>query len=101
MRTQSIDTSPEVEQVQIARIRALSITKRFASLRGWTQLITNANIQALREQHKNANESEIACIFVAREYGGALAAGLRSALTKRSNWCIQPPDIFSAAIFLI
>ncbi|GCE03544.1 hypothetical protein [Dictyobacter aurantiacus] len=44
MRTQSVDTSPEFERIQIARIRAFSVVKKFTSIRSWTQSMAYANL---------------------------------------------------------
>ncbi len=45
MRTQSEDTSPEMERVQIELIRKASTSKRFAIMQAWSQLLIEANKQ--------------------------------------------------------
>ena len=83
MRTQSMDTSPEAERVQIELIRKASIAKRFALMQSWSQFLIEANRQAIRKDHHTASEEEIGLIFVERHYGQALADGLRAALARR------------------
>ncbi len=85
MRTQSMDTSPEAERVQIELIRKAPITKRFTIMQSWSQFIIEANRQAIRKANPKASEKEIALIFVARNYGQALADGLRADLARRQQ----------------
>src|SRR5437879_97210 len=69
MRTQSMDTSPEAERVQIELLRKASPAKRFALMEAWSQFLIDANRQNLRQQHPHASEEEIKLIFVANNYG--------------------------------
>src|SRR5262250_3348491 len=78
MRTQSSDTSPEFERVQIARIRTFSLAKKFKSVRSWTQSITSANLYAARGSTCNLQEYDRATQFVMREYGSHLATLFRN-----------------------
>ncbi len=83
MRTQSMDTSPEAERVQIELLRKAPITKRFAIMQAWSQFIIEANRQHIRKAHPNTSEEELALIFVAHQYGQALADKLRVDLARR------------------
>ena len=83
MRTQSEDTSPEMERVQIELIRKASPARRFAIMEAWSQLLMEANKQHIRKDYPGASEEEISLIFVARHYGQALADGLRADMTRR------------------
>ena len=83
MRTQSEDTSPEIERVQIELIRKAPISKRFAIMQAWSQFLIEANKQRIRKDHPDASEEEVALIFIARHYGQALADGLRAELVRR------------------
>ena len=85
MRTQSEDTSPEMERVQIELIRKAPITKRFAIMQAWSQFLIEANKQRIHKDHPDASEEEVALIFVARHYGQALADGLRADLARRQR----------------
>ncbi len=63
MRTQSEDTSPEMERVQIELIRKAPITKRFALMQSWTQFIIEVAKQGIRRTHPSASEEEVALIL--------------------------------------
>ena len=77
MRTQSIDTTPEAERVQIELIRQTPITKRVALMTELSQFLIEAHKQGIRQTHPNANEKEVGLIFVANNYGQTLADKLR------------------------
>ncbi len=83
MRTQSEDTSPEMERVQIELIRIASPAKRFAIMQAWSELLIEANKQHIRKDHPDASEDEISLIFVARHYGQALSDSLRADMARR------------------
>mgnify|MGYP007135469961 CR=1 FL=1 len=83
MKTQSMDTSPEAERVQIDLIRKAPISKRFALMQAWSQFIIEANRKAIRQANPNASEEEIALLFVKQNYGQAVADGLRAYLARR------------------
>ncbi len=83
MRTQSEDTSPEMERVQIELIRKAPITKRFALMQSWTQFIIEVAKQGIRRTHPNASEEEVALILVARQYGQSLADKVRADMERR------------------
>jgi len=85
MRTQSEDTSPDMERVQIELIRKATPAKRFAIMRAWSQLLMEANKQHIRKDYPGASEEEISLIFVARHYGQALADALKTDLARRQQ----------------
>ncbi len=101
MRTQSIDTTPEVERLQIARIRSFSPARKFASVRSWTYTLTSANLHAMRSGAPESNERDIAVRFVTREYGKALATDFQTAVEQRPAWTIQEHDLPVAMIPII
>ena len=83
MRTQSEDTSPEMERVQIELLRKAPITKRFALMQSWTQFIIEVAKQGIRRTHPSASEEEVALILVAPQYGQSLADKVRADLERR------------------
>ena len=101
MRTQSIDTAPEVERLQVARIRSFSPARKFASVRSWTHTLTSANVHAMRNGAPEPNERDIAVRFVTREYGRALATALQAAVEQRPEWTMQAHDLQAALIPVI
>jgi len=101
MRTQSIDTTPAVERLQVARIRSFSPARKFASVRSWTHTLTSANLHAMRRVTPEPNERDIAVRFVTREYGRALATDFQAAVEQRPEWSIQEHDLLVALIPVI
>lgn len=101
MRTQSIDTPPEIERIQIARLRSFSSSKKFASVRSWTHTLTYANMHAMHNHTIETSEHDIAIHFVTREYGRELAADFQANLEQRPDWTIQEPDLLMAMIPVI
>lgn len=85
MRTRSEATSPEMERVQIELIRKAPISKRIVIMQAWSQFLIEANKQRIRKEHPNANEEEVALIFVARHYGQESADRLRIYLARRQQ----------------
>lgn len=85
MRTQSMDTSPEAERVQIELIRKASPAKRFTIMEAWSQFLIEANKQGIRKNRPDLSEEEVGLIFVANNYGRALADHLREDLTRRKR----------------
>jgi hypothetical protein len=83
MRTQSEDTSPEVERVQIELIRKMSPVKKLNLVRSMTQTMiqaSRANIQAL---HPDANENELRFLSIELYYGKDLADRVRKDSERR------------------
>jgi hypothetical protein len=101
MRTQSIDTTPEVERQQVARMRSFSPARKFASVRSWTHTLTSANLHAMRSGAPESNERAIALRFVTREYGRELATDFQTAVEQRPEWTIQEHDLQGALIPVI
>src|SRR6266567_2951739 len=101
MRTQSIDSTPEVERLQIARIRSFSPARKFASIRSWTYTLTSANLRAMHNQALETSERDIAVRFVAREYGETLAADFRATVEQRPDLTLKEPDLQVAMLPLI
>jgi hypothetical protein len=85
MRTQSEDTSPEMERIQIELIRKASPAKRFAIMQAWSELLIEANKQHIHKNHPDASEDEISLIFVAQHYGQELADRLRAHMASRQR----------------
>ena len=85
MRTQSEDTSPEIERIQIELIRKASPTKIFGLVRSMSQTMIQASRRNIRKLHPDASEEEITLIFVELYYGKEIAHLVRSQIEKRRN----------------
>ena len=101
MRTQSLDTSPAFEQIQIAHTRTFSAARKFASTRSWTHSITSANLHCSPEFSDKNWEHEQAVSFISREYGEPLASLFLSALQQHPEWRLQASDIQEALLPLL
>ncbi|HET8853564.1 MAG TPA: hypothetical protein VFN02_13660 [Ktedonobacteraceae bacterium] len=85
MRTQSMDTSPEAERVQIELIRKASPAKLFGLVRSLSQTMIQASRNTIRRLHPDASEEELALIFLELYYGKELADRVRADLEKRKG----------------
>ncbi len=101
MRTQSLDTSPAFEQIQIAHTRTFSAAKKFASTRSWTQSITSANLRSSSDFSDTRQVYDQAVSFVTREYGEPLASLFLEALQHHLEWRLQASDIQEAMLPLL
>lgn len=98
MRTQSLDTTPEFEQVQIARLRSFSPAKKFASARSWTRSLTSANFHAPHPFTEQLSERDRAVHFLTREYGKMFASLLQHATESQPLWTGPDPDVQAALL---
>ncbi len=85
MRTQSEDTSPEMERVQIELIRKATPAKLFGLVRSMSQTMIEASIRNIRKLHPDASQEEITLIFVELYYGKKVANLVRSQIEKRRS----------------
>ena len=101
MRTQSPDTSPAFEQIQIVHIRTFSAARKFRSVCSWTQSLTSANFSAIDDPSSPLQERDRAIQFVTREYGNELASLFRNELVQRAEWSLHTPDLQAALLPVI
>src|SRR6266700_1840848 len=85
MRTQSEDTSPEMERVQIELIRKASPAKIFGLVRSMSQTMIQASRENIRRLHPDASKEELTLILVELYYGKQLANLVRSQIEKRRS----------------
>ena len=90
MRTQSADTTPEIEQIQIAGLRTFAPAKRFASARS---ISASMHFSALWGQGENLSDYERALTFLKHFYPSALVDAFRTAIPPSSDWVLQPFDL--------
>jgi hypothetical protein len=83
MRTQSMDTSPEAERVQIELIRKASPAKLFGLINSLSRTMIQASRDTIRQLHPEASEQELALIFLELYYGKELADRVRVDLERR------------------
>ena len=77
---QSIDTSPDIEKIQISLIRKLSIAERISILRSLSQTVIQLSRRAIARANSEFSEEELKGMFVEYHYGDELANRFRSYL---------------------
>jgi hypothetical protein len=85
MRTQSSDTSPEAERVQIELLRKAGAAGRIELFSSLNKSVIQWSRAGIRKAHPEASENELAVLFVALCYGQKLADGLRADLARRQQ----------------
>jgi hypothetical protein len=85
MRTQSVDTNPEVEKVQVELLRKLAVRERLKLGDKWSKAVMQMTWSALRRANPEAAEDELDLIFVESLYGKTLADRLRAYLQDRTR----------------
>lgn len=98
MRTQSLDTSPEVERVMIAMVRQSSLCQRFRLVQALTQYSLWSRAHAWQERHPGMSEQEAALHSVSCFYGADLAQQVHEALARRVSWSLQPVDLIKVML---
>ncbi len=83
LRTQSSDTHPDVERVQIELFRQATPERRAQIALSLSQQMLALSRRAIREVHPNASEEEVDLLFVARAYGQELADRVREYIEKK------------------
>ncbi len=77
MISQSPDTSPEAEKVQINLIRESSVARRISKVRSLSQTIMYLSRRSIQRTNPFLSEQEVNIAFVANHYGEKLAERLR------------------------
>ncbi len=83
MKTQSEDTSPEVERVQIELIRKMSPEKKFNLVRSMTRTMIQASRANIQILHPDADENQLRLLFIELYYGKELADRFRMDSERR------------------
>ena len=77
MISQSPDTAPQAERVQIELIRESSVCKRVSIVRSLSQTTMYLSRRAIQRTNPSLSEREVDLAFVANHYGEKLAECLR------------------------
>lgn len=85
MKTQSTDTHPEAEVVQIDLLRHAGVARRFALTASLTRTAIQLSRRALRLRYPTASDEELALMFVSFNYGDDLAFRVKVYLSKSKN----------------
>jgi hypothetical protein len=95
MRTQSIDTHPDVERVLISLLRQTSHQRRFQSVQALTRSGIWASVHSWLQHHPGASTQEAGVHYVASAYGDHLARLVQERLVQQEHWQIQPIDLLA------
>ncbi|MCD4691575.1 MAG: hypothetical protein K8R79_01570 [Calditrichales bacterium] len=82
MRTQSIDTRPEAEEVLISLFQKASAAKKFSKIRSLSQTTFQLSRRAIARANKDLTERQIDIIFVSYHYGDKIANNLKKYLDR-------------------
>lgn len=85
MKALSRDTHPHVEHIQIELLRSATGQHRFALARSLSETTMCLARQAIRRAHPEANDEDVALIFVEVHYGRDMAERLRADLIRRKQ----------------
>ena len=77
MISQSPDTAPQAEKVQIELIRKSSVSRRVSTVRSLSQTTMYLSRRAIQRANSFLTEREVDLAFVAIHYGQKLAECLR------------------------
>lgn len=77
MISQSPDTAPEAEKVQIELIRRSSIAGRISIVRSLSQTVIYLSRRSIQRTRPSLSEREVNIAFVENQYGEELAERLR------------------------
>ena len=77
MMSQSPDTAPQAERVQIELIRESSVCKRVSKVRSLSQTTIYLSRRAIQRTKPSLSKREVDLAFVANHYGEKLAECLR------------------------
>ncbi|HKP53862.1 MAG TPA: hypothetical protein VJ183_14570 [Chloroflexia bacterium] len=83
MKTQSSDTHPDAERVQIELLRKATVAQRFGLVRSLTKTTRQLAWRAIQRAYPDASDEEVALLFAAHAYGQELAERLRHDLARR------------------
>jgi hypothetical protein len=83
MITQSSDTDPQAERVQIGLIRESSVARRISTVRSLSQTVMYLSRRAIRRAKPFLTEREVDLAFVANHYGENLAERLALYLERK------------------
>lgn len=85
MKTQSIDTHPKAEEVQIRLIRQATVAQRIGKMRSLTSSLMGLSKRAIRRANPEASQDELDVLFVKYHYGEELAARFQAYLQQRKT----------------
>ncbi len=84
MRTQSIDTHPNAEKIQIKLFKQASVSERLQRTFAMSSWILRLSKKAILKAHPTWNKRRADLFFIELHYGKALASNLQKYLEKNN-----------------
>ncbi len=85
MVTQSVDTHPEIEKVQLSLIKKASISKRLSRARSLSQSVIQLSRRAIMRANPDLSQEDVNLAFLEYHYGNDLSCSVREYLRKRES----------------
>jgi hypothetical protein len=85
MATQTVDTHPQAENIQIQLLRQATIAKRFAIMCSLSQTAIQLSRRAIQRANPTFSPLEIKLAFVSLHYGEDLANRVKHYLEQRAH----------------
>ncbi len=82
MRTQSIDTDPQIEKVLISIFKKENLAKKFSKIRSLSRLTMQLSKRAIARKNQMLDENQINLLFIEYNYSKELADRVREYLYK-------------------
>ena len=73
MKTQSKDTNPQIEKIQISLLKKQSIAKKFAQVCSLSQTTIQLSKRAIARKNQNLDDRQVNIVFITHQYGKDLA----------------------------
>jgi hypothetical protein len=83
MKTQSIDTHPQIEQIQISLLKKQSIAEKFAQVCSLSQTTIQLSKRAIARANHNIDDRQVNLLFISYQYGKDLAVRVDEYLNRR------------------
>jgi hypothetical protein len=85
MKTQSRDTSPEIEKLQFDLLRRVGVSKRLQLARAQTASAIHMARRRIAKRHLNWTEQQVALEWARLTYGDEVVGRLASELKRRGQ----------------
>ena len=83
MKTQSIDTHPQIEQIQILLLKKQSIAKKFAQVCSLSETTMQLSKRAIARANQNIDDKQVNLLFITYQYGKDLADRVDEYLNRK------------------
>ena len=82
MKTQSIDTHPQIEKIQISLLKKQSTAKKFAQVCSLSETTIHLSKRALARNNQDIDDKELNLLFISYQYGNELADRVNEFLNR-------------------